>query len=148
LICVKVTSRAVGYSGFAPKIPNSQSTMLSTTAAEVVSLNTPPPDVADGIVSQALLAAPGLRVTLFRFAAGQELSEHTSPARVLLQVLSGSGDFALGTTSRRLVAGDLLHMPPNLPHAVRAVEALTFLLTQAAPPASASGKAKKSVDSV
>jgi quercetin dioxygenase-like cupin family protein len=111
--------------------------MLSPDQAEVVSLKHPPPDVADGIVSQALLAAPGLRVTLFRFAAGQELSEHSSPTRVLLHVLSGAGDFTLGKETRRLVAGDLLHLPPNLPHAVRAVEELTFLLTQAKPPAAA-----------
>jgi quercetin dioxygenase-like cupin family protein len=116
--------------------------MLPTHQAEVISLKNPPPDVADGIVSQTLLAAPGLRVTLFRFAAGQELSEHTSPTRVLLQVLTGSGDFSLGSQTRRRVAGDLLHMPPNLPHAVRAVEDLTFLLVQAKPPAAATGKAK------
>jgi quercetin dioxygenase-like cupin family protein len=108
--------------------------MLAQDKADVVSLKIPPPDVDDGIVSQALLAAPGLRVTLFRFDAGQELSEHTSPARVTLQVIAGSGDFTLGSETRRLVAGDLLHMPPQLPHAVRAVEDLTFLLTQAWPP--------------
>jgi quercetin dioxygenase-like cupin family protein len=116
--------------------------MLSNTKADVVSLKNPPPDVADGIVSQALLAAPGLRVTLFRFAAGQELSEHTSPTRVLLQVLAGSGDFTLGPQTRRLAAGDLLHLPPNLPHAVRAVEDLTFLLVQAKPPAAPAEKTK------
>lgn len=116
--------------------------MLSNTKAEVVSLKSPPPDVADGIVSQALLAAPGLRVTLFRFAAGQELSEHTTPTRVLLQVLAGVGDFTLGAQTRRLGAGDLLHMPPHLPHAVLAVEDLTFLLVQARPPAAPAAKAK------
>jgi len=116
--------------------------MLAPNKAEVVSLRSPPPDVADGIVSQALLAAPGLRVTLFRFAAGQELSEHTTPTRVLLQVLAGVGDFTLGSQTRRLGAGDLLHMPPHLPHAVRAVEDLTFLLVQAKPPAAPAGKAK------
>ena len=114
--------------------------MLALDHADVVSLKIPPPDVADGIVSQALLAAPGLRVTLFRFDAGQEMSEHTSPARVTLQVLAGSGDFSLGKDTRRLVAGDLLHMPPQLPHAVRAIEDLTFLLTQAWPPAATVAK--------
>lgn len=116
--------------------------MLPNNKAEVVSLRSPPPDVADGIVSQALLAAPGLRVTLFRFAAGQELSEHTTPTRVLLQVLTGTGEFTLGAQMRRLGAGDLLHMPPHLPHAVRAVEDLTFLLVQAKPPVPPAQKAK------
>ena len=109
--------------------------MLSTDQADVISLKTPPPDVADGIVSQALLTAPGLRVTLFRFAAGQELSEHTSPARVLLHVLAGTGNITLGQRTQHVTASDLLHMPPHLPHAVRAVEDLTFLLVQATPPA-------------
>ncbi len=111
--------------------------MLPIDRADLISLKTPPPDVADGIVSQALLTAPGLRATLFRFAAGQELSEHTSPARVLLHVLAGSGEITLGPRVQRLAAGDLLHMPPHLPHAVRAVEDLTFLLVQATPPTAA-----------
>jgi quercetin dioxygenase-like cupin family protein len=81
-----------------------------------------------------VLTAPGLRVTLFHFAAGQELSEHTSTARALVQVLSGSCNFTLPDGVRLLKAGDLLHLPPGLPHAVSAVENLTMLLTQASRP--------------
>ena len=108
--------------------------LLPSDQAAVCPLLTPAQSVAHGIVSQALLTARGLRVTLFHFAAGQELSEHTTPARALVQVLAGSCDFTLNGETRCLTAGELLHMPPKLPHAVRATTDLTLLITQAAPP--------------
>ena len=105
--------------------------ILSPDVAGVCPLLTPAPSVAHGIVSQSVLTAPGLRVTLMHFAAGQELSEHTSTARALVQILSGRCEFTLNGEVRPLQAGDLLHLPPKLPHAVRAVEAMSMLLTQA-----------------
>jgi len=108
--------------------------LLSPDLAATCPLQPPGPAVAHGIVSQAVLTAPGLRVTLFRFAAGQELSEHTTAARALIQVLAGSCDFSLPDRTLPLQAGDLLHLPPRLPHAVRAREDLTLLITQASPP--------------
>ena len=111
----------------------SAAALLPTGTAGVCPLLVPAPGVAHGIVSQAVLTAPGLRVTLFHFAAGQELSEHTSTARALVQVLAGRGDFTFHGQTRQLKAGDLLHFPPRLPHAVRAVEDLTMLLTQVTP---------------
>ena len=105
--------------------------LLPADHAGVCPLLAPAPGVAHGIVSQAVLTAPGLRVTLMHFAAGQELSEHTSTARALVQVLTGSGDFTFHGETHRLKAGDLLHLPPKLPHAVRAVDDMAMLLTQA-----------------
>jgi quercetin dioxygenase-like cupin family protein len=107
--------------------------LLPTDTAGVCPVLAPAPSVAHGIVSQAVLTAPGLRVTLLHFAAGQELSEHTSSARALVQILSGRCDFTFGGETRQLQAGDLLHLPPKLPHAVRATEAMSLLLTQATP---------------
>lgn len=108
--------------------------LLSPDQAGICPLLAPPQNVAHGIVSQAVLTAPGLRVTLFYFAAGQELSEHTTPARALVQVIAGACEFTFPDRTQRLAAGDLLHMPPKLPHAVRALENLTLLITQAATP--------------
>ena len=109
--------------------------LLPSDQAAVCPLTAPTPNVAHGIVSQAVLTAPGLRVTLFRFTAGQEMSEHTSSARALVQILAGSGDFDFHGQTHRLRQGDLLHLPPKLPHAVRAVEDMTMLLTQCDSPA-------------
>jgi quercetin dioxygenase-like cupin family protein len=108
--------------------------LLPNDTAAVCPLTVSAQNVAHGIVSQAVLTAPGLRVTLFRFAAGQELSEHTTPARALVQVLAGACEFTFPDRQQRLATGDLLHMPPKLPHSVRALEDLTILITQATPP--------------
>ena len=108
--------------------------LLSVDTAGVCPLLAPAQNVAHGIVSQAVLTAPGLRVTRFHFAAGQELSEHTSTARALVQVLSGRCAITFHGQPHLLKAGDLLHLPPGLPHAVSALEDLTLLLTQASGP--------------
>lgn len=91
------------------------------------------PAVGHGIVSRTLLATPELRVVVFRFAAGQELTEHTSTSRALVQILGGECDFAVAGETRRLKTGDMLHLPPRLAHAVKAATALTMLLTLAPP---------------
>src|SRR6266571_3217272 len=97
-----------------------KNTLLSPAEAGTCSLLEPVKDVAHGIVSRAVLTTPGLRLTLFHFAAGQELSEHTSKARALVQILSGTCAFSVDGTMQTLKPGDLLHLPPGLPHAVTA----------------------------
>ncbi len=108
--------------------------LLATDVAAFCALASGVAPVTHGIVSQAVLTAPGLRVTRFSFARGQELSEHTSPARVLVQVIVGSCAFTVGGRTHLLQPGDLLHVPPRLPHALRAVTDLTLIVTQATPP--------------
>jgi len=108
--------------------------LLSPAAAGSCLLDVPLDHLPHGIVSQALLTAPGLRVTLFKFAAGQELSEHTSSARVLVQVIAGRCEFSVEGRPQLLNPGELLHVPPHVRHAVVAPAALTLLVIQAAPP--------------
>ncbi len=94
-------------------------------------LKIPADRVAHGIISQALLTAPGLRATLFKFAPGQELSEHTSSARVLVQVMSGRCEFMVDKKPHVIGPGELLHLPPKAPHAVRALDEMELLVIQA-----------------
>jgi quercetin dioxygenase-like cupin family protein len=89
----------------------------------------------NGIVSRTLLRTPTTRVVLFGFAAGQELTEHTSTQHAMIQVLSGQCEFSLAGKPHPLKTGDLLYMPPNLPHAVRATEQFSMLLTLSKPAA-------------
>lgn len=103
--------------------------LLDTTAARVFSLATETQFAPNGIVSRTLLKTPTGRVVLFGFAAGQELTEHTTTQHALVQVLSGTCDFALGSEWRQLKAGDTVYMPPGLPHAVKATEQFSMLLT-------------------
>lgn len=112
-----------------------KNTLLPSAESGVCSLLEPVKNVADGIVSRAVLTTPGLRLTLFNFAAGQELSEHTSKARALVQILSGTCNFSVGATVHALKPGDLLHLPPGAPHSLTAPEAFSMLLTQVTEPA-------------
>ena len=84
---------------------------------------------ANGIVSRTLLRSPTARVVLFGFAEGQELTEHTSTSEALIQILSGHCDFSLNGRISRLSAGDVVHLPPNAAHAVKATERFSMLLT-------------------
>jgi quercetin dioxygenase-like cupin family protein len=83
----------------------------------------------NGVVSRTLLRTENMRMVLFGFAPGQELTEHTSTQHALIQILSGACEFSLAGKPRELKAGDLLYMPPNVPHAVKATEQFSMLLT-------------------
>ena len=85
-----------------------------------------PPDT---IVSRQVLNAPHVKVTLFGFAPGQELSEHTASKPAVIQVLAGEGTFALGDEVVAVAPGSWAHMDAHLPHRVTATTALVLLLT-------------------
>lgn len=104
-------------------------TLLESTTAGTLPLAAATQFSDSGIVSRTVLSAGRTRVVLFGFAVGQELTEHTTPARALMQILCGRSEWILGGQPRTLSAGELLHMPPGLPHSVRAVEPFSMLLT-------------------
>lgn len=88
-----------------------------------------------GIVSRTLLQSPELRVVLFTFAEGQELTPHTSRRRALVHIIDGSCDFFYADAWHRLEAGAFLHMPPDHLHAVKASSgSFTMLLTLGSEP--------------
>lgn len=95
------------------------------------------PDIpADSIISRTLYADEGLKVVLFGFAAGQELSEHTASRPAMLLILQGEADLTLGDDSLEARAGAWIHMPPLLRHSIyaRTPVVMLLLLTQAAIP--------------
>jgi quercetin dioxygenase-like cupin family protein len=106
----------------------SKSTLFDPSAAGVINLAEATQFSESGIVSRALHDIDGMRVTLFAFAAGQQLTEHTTPARALVQILSGSCEFTLAGKKTPLKCGDFLHMPPGLSHSVVATEPFSMLL--------------------
>jgi quercetin dioxygenase-like cupin family protein len=87
----------------------------------------------NGIVSRTLLRTASSRVVLFGFAAGQELTEHTSTQHAVVQILSGECEFSLAGKPHSVKAGDLIYMPPNLPHALKATTEFSMLLTLSKP---------------
>ena len=109
--------------------------LIDTQQQKILSLANETQFAPNGIVSRTLLRTPTTRVVLFGFAAGQELTEHTSTQHALIQVLSGECEFSLAGKPHALKAGDLLYMPPNLPHAVKATVQFSMLLTLSKPAA-------------
>ena len=107
----------------------SEQPLLDAKSEKVISLAQETQFAPNGIVSRTLLRTPIMRVVLFGFAEGQELTEHTSTQDALVEILSGECEFSLGGKSHNLKAGDFLNMPPNLPHAVRATKQFSMLLT-------------------
>lgn len=96
---------------------------------KLISLGAETQFAPDGIVSRTLFRSGQQRVTLFGFSAGQELTEHTTTAHALVQILSGQSEWMLDGERRILRAGDLLYMPPHLRHAGRATGDFSMLLT-------------------
>ena len=107
--------------------------LLNPAEAGVISLAKETQFATNGIVSRTLLRTPTSRVVLFGFDEGQELTEHTSTQEALVQILTGECEFVLDGTAHPLKTGDLVFMPANLPHAVKATSRFSMLLTLSKP---------------
>lgn len=83
---------------------------------------------ADSIVSHTIYAGDDLKATLFGFAAGQEMTEHTAAHPAVLVFLDGEGTLQLGAEEYAVGPGCWVHMPANTPHSLRAEGQLTFAL--------------------
>lgn len=107
----------------------SEKPLIDPLNARVVSLAAETQFAANGIVSRTLLRTEQTRIVLFGFAEGQELTEHTSTQDAVIQILAGECEIRLAGKPHPLKTGDLLHLPPNLPHAVKATRQFSMLLT-------------------
>lgn len=81
-----------------------------------------------GIASRNLAKTQGGNVTLFAFDVGQGLTEHSSPYDALVLVLDGHFVLTIGGNPVAALAGQVVNMPANVPHAVDAVEPSRMLL--------------------
>ena len=87
-------------------------------------------DYAEGaIVSRTLAENEAGTVTLFAFDAEQGLGEHSAPFDAIVQVLDGQAELTIGGEAVRATAGQMVVMPANVPHAVKAVTRFKMLLT-------------------
>ena len=80
------------------------------------------------IVSRVLLKNKGGTVTMFAFEAGEGLSEHTAPFDALVVVIDGEADVEIAGESVRVRQGEMIILPANRPHAVRAATKFKMLL--------------------
>jgi quercetin dioxygenase-like cupin family protein len=80
------------------------------------------------VVSKTLLDKKAGTLTLFSFDSGQGLSEHTSPYDATIQVIDGEAMLNIGGKQVKACAGEMVIMPANIPHSVRAEKRFKMLL--------------------
>lgn len=94
-------------------------------AHQLASLVQPQPGA---VVSRTLIDKQIGTLTLFAFDDGQGLSEHTAPYDAFVQIVDGAADITIGDTVHRVAAGEMIIMPANVPHALRAAGPFKMLL--------------------
>lgn len=81
------------------------------------------------IVSRVLIKREKGNITLFAFDEGQSLSEHTAPFDALVQALEGRAEITVSGKSMTVNAGEIVLLPAQEPHAVKAASRFKMLLT-------------------
>lgn len=82
----------------------------------------------NGILSRTLYEDDHVRVVIFGFAPGQELSAHTAPMAASIYIVRGEAQLTLGEDVSEVKAGCWVHMPPQLQHGILARTPLVMLL--------------------
>ena len=82
----------------------------------------------NGILSRTLFNHDALKVVVFGFSSGQELSAHTAPMAAILYFMRGEAELTLGAEKKHVRAGAFVHMPPQTPHGILAKTPVAMLL--------------------
>ena len=82
----------------------------------------------DGTLSRTVYQDGRVKVVLFGFGAGQELSEHTASMPAILHFLEGEADVTLGSEPVSAKEGTWIHMAADLPHSIKARAPVRMLL--------------------
>ncbi len=80
------------------------------------------------IVSRTLIKKDKGTVTLFAFGEGEGLSEHTAPFDALVYILDGEAQVTISGKPSNVKAGEMIIMPADDPHALKAVKKFKMLL--------------------
>ena len=97
--------------------------------AKIFNFNDSVEYASGGILSKTVLKKETGNISLFSFAKGEALSEHTAPFDAMIQVVDGKGEIIIGGKSFILEAGQAIIMPADIPHSVKAVEKFKMVLT-------------------
>ena len=81
------------------------------------------------VVSRTIIDKETGTVTLFAFDEGQGLSEHTAPFDALVHTLDGEAEVTISGKTFPLKKGEMVIMPANQPHALKATKRFKIILT-------------------
>jgi len=89
-------------------------------------------DLADyqegSVVSRTIIDKKAGTVTFFAFDEGQGLSEHTAPFDAMVYLLEGEAEIIISGKPIHLKQGEMVIMPANQPHALRATKNFKMIL--------------------
>jgi quercetin dioxygenase-like cupin family protein len=80
------------------------------------------------VVSRTVIKQQTGTVTLFSFDEGQGLSEHTTPFDAMVYILDGEAEINISGEAHYPKAGEMVIMPANKPHALKAIKRFKMLL--------------------
>ncbi|MBD3228367.1 MAG: cupin domain-containing protein [Candidatus Lokiarchaeota archaeon] len=80
------------------------------------------------VVSRTIIDKTVGTVTIFAFDKGQGLSEHTTPYDAMVYILDGIAEITISGNPRMVKNGQMLIMPANEPHALKAIERYKMIL--------------------
>ena len=83
---------------------------------------------AGSVVSRTIIDKPAGTLTLFAFDEAQALSEHMAPFDALVYVLDGQAEITISGKLLHLNQGEMVIMPANQPHALKAIDRFKMLL--------------------
>ncbi|MCJ7577640.1 MAG: cupin domain-containing protein [candidate division Zixibacteria bacterium] len=83
----------------------------------------------DSVVSREIINKKTGTITAFAFDEGQGLSEHTAPFDAVVQILDGEAQLTIGGEVLSAFTGQMVIMPANVPHSVKATKKFKMLLT-------------------
>ncbi|MGB9978886.1 cupin domain-containing protein [Methanobacterium sp.] len=81
------------------------------------------------VVSREIIRKDTGTVTIFAFDKGEGLSEHTAPFDAMVQIIDGKAEITISGNKNVLEAGEMIIMPANEPHALKALEKYKMILT-------------------
>ena len=80
------------------------------------------------VVSRTVIKQKTGTITMFAFGEDQGLSEHTTPFDALVYVVDGEVEIVISGESSKLKAGEMIIMPADKPHALKAISRFKMLL--------------------
>lgn len=102
---------------------------MEQNTAQVVNLSRLIDYQKGSVVSREMLNKKTGTVTLFAFDEGRGLSEHTAPFEAMVHVLDGEAEITISGRRHHLKEGEMVIMPANQPHALKAVKKFKMVLT-------------------
>ena len=82
-----------------------------------------------GILSHTVFNDDHVKIVIFGFSPGQELTAHTAPMPATLHFLRGEATLTLGDDTYEVGPGTVVHMDAKLTHGIVAKTPMTMLLS-------------------